>query len=134
MAIYGIGAKYDTTDISAIFLKENFVATGWDDFDAPDLHEYFKVINPGDIVYIKSCSYSSDITVKGVGIVTNDELLTSKRHSRIEIGRNVKWIYKNWFVIDRPSEGKNNVRANTIYREFHPDIIAEIMRVYNRYA
>jgi len=133
MAIYGIGAKYGDTDVSGTFITEKFVATGWDIDEAPDIHEYFKVIEPGDVVYIKSCSYSSNIRVKGIGIVIDDEILTSTRHSCIEIGRNVKWIYKDWFTMERPEEQKNNVRSNTIYREFHPEIVEHIMHYVNCY-
>ena len=31
------------------------------------------------------------------------------------------------FVIPKPY-GKNNVRSNSVYREFHPDVIKEILK------
>lgn len=134
MAIYGIGAKYGNSDVSKDFIKDNIVATGWNVDEAPDLHEYFRVLEPGDIVYIKSCSYSSNIQIKGIGIITDDRVLTTTDgHDLIEIGRNVKWISSKWFMIKRPDDQKNNVRANTIYREFHPEIIDQIMNIVNRF-
>ena len=132
MAIYGVGANYGSIDVSSVFIYDQIIATGWDDYEAPDLHEYFKSIEIGDIVYLKSCSYSSNIKVKGIGIVVDDVVLNATSgHNLIEIGRNVKWIYETWFTIIRPSEQKNNVRANTLYREFHPDVIAQIMNIVN---
>ncbi len=84
------------------------------------------------IVYIKSCSYSSTITVKAIGIVRDGQILTSANgHPEIGTGRNIKWIYNSKFVIGRPANQKNNVRANTIYQEFHPDIISSIMSIVN---
>lgn len=133
MAIYGIGANYDGHDVSQIFIRDGIVATGWDDVSAPDLHEYFAEINLGDIVYIKSCSWSSGITVKAIGIIQDDQVLTTASgHPQIEIGRNVKWIYTTPFVLAKPLNQKNNVRANTIYREFHTDVIAAIMSTVNK--
>jgi hypothetical protein len=125
MAIYGIGAKYETEDVSSEFIEESVIGTGWSENDAPDIHEYFKILEPGDIVYIKSCSYSSNITVKGIGLVVDDEILGSSE--LLEIGRNVQWLTSEWFTIEKPEKNKNNVRANTIYREFDPEIIAQIM-------
>lgn len=133
MAIYGIGANYDGEDVSQTFIDDSIVATGWDSDLAPDLHEYFREINIGDIVYIKSCSWSSDISVKAIGIVIDNQILTpAGGHQLVEIGRNVKWLYTDFLVLDRPSNQKNNVRANTIYREFHPDIISSIMSIVNK--
>lgn len=129
----GIGAKYDGCDVSANFIQDNIVATGWDAVSAPDLHEYFKEIEVGDIVYIKACSYSSNITVKAIGLVKDDRILTkTSGHPLIEIGRNVRWIYVIPFVVAKPSNQKNNVRANTIYREFHPNLIFAIMTIVNK--
>jgi len=133
MAIYGIGAKYDGYDVSMDFIQDNIVATGWDSVSAPDLHEYFKEIEAGDIVYIKACSYSSNITVKAIGIVQDDQILNkTSRNPLIEIGRNVRWIHIIPFVVVKPSNQKNNVRANTIYREFHPKLISAIMTIVNK--
>lgn len=120
-------------DVSQIFIHDGIVATGWDDLSAPDLHEYFREINLGDIVHIKFCSYSSNITVKAIGIITDEQILTAAHgHPQIEIGQNVRWIYTVPFVINRPVNQKNNVRANTIYQEFHPDIVSSIMTIVNK--
>jgi hypothetical protein len=133
MAIYAVGANYHWGDVSQDFIDNGIVATGWDGSTAPDIHEMFRDINVGDIVYIKSCNFSSNITVKAIGIVRDDFILSSlDEPDLIEIGRNIRWIYTDCFVITRPANQKNNVRGNTIYREYHPEIISTIMSIVNK--
>ncbi len=131
MAIYAIGAKYGADDISTVFITDNIAGIGWEYDDAPDLHEYVRSICPGDIVYLKSGSFSSDITIIAIGIVVDEQILSDRDHGYVTIGRNVRWIYTNRFRISRPANQKNNVRLNSIYREFHPDVINQIMDIVN---
>jgi len=118
MAIYAVGAFYDE-DISGKFIENDVAGIGWSESDAPELHQFIKSLKISDIIYIKSFSPSSpDIIVKGIGIVTNGE---SVECNFLEVGRNIKWIVTELFRIPKPKE-KNNVRANTMYEEFHPDV------------
>ena len=128
MAIYGIGAYYHgDTDVSKDFIKNNFVGTGWSIKNAPELHNYFKTLKIGDIVYIKAAfGGSKKIVIKAIGIIKDDEILTTKHHHLTVIGRNVKWVNTNKFSVVKPNE-KNNVRSNTVYEEFHPVLQAEII-------
>lgn len=128
MAIYGIGAWYDR-DVSHDFKKHNVVGTGWDSKDAPDLHEYFKILEQGDIVYLKSAAFGKSVIIKAIGLIDDDILVRNTFGStKIEIGRNVQWLDKS--VFQPPVVfGKNNVRSNTMYRETHPDIISVIMQL-----
>ena len=125
MAIYGIGAFYEE-DVSEKFIQNGFIGTGWSLSDAPELHEYFRSLKVGDIVYIKAAQFGQDITVKGIGVIIDNIILDSGYNKLTEVGRNVKWINTEWFVIKRPSE-KNNVRSNTVYEEFHPFVQREII-------
>src|ERR1700749_2199201 len=125
MAIYGIGTKINHRQVIGQFFDLNIAGTGWHVDDAPDLHELFRSLPVGDIVFLKSSSYSSDITVKGVGVVADAMILQSYHHALIEIGRNIRWLSRDEFRIVRPDNTKNNVRGNTIYQEFHPDVVAE---------
>ncbi|MBO0611332.1 hypothetical protein J1836_00060 (plasmid) [Thiothrix fructosivorans] len=131
MAIYGVGAYYDR-DVSNKFITENIIGVGWDSNSAPELQEYFKSLKVGDIIYIKSAFGRRDITVKGIGIIKDTIIRTSlDTNSLVSTGRNVVWLSKRKFVIQRPQE-KNNVRSNTVYEEFHPlvqrAIISEISK------
>lgn len=124
MAIYGIGAYYDD-DVSQDFINNNCIGTGWDINTAPELHQFIRSLKVGDIVYIKSVSPSSaDIIVKGIGIISDDKVISN---NLVKCGRNVKWKNNNQIRIQKPQE-KNNVRANTLYEEFHPDVQCEILK------
>lgn len=128
MAIFGIGAYYDQ-DVSAQFIENNIAGPGWGQDQAPELFQYIASLKVGDIVYIKSCSAASkDIHVKGIGFVADHRLLTSEEDTRglVSAGRRINWINRERFVIPKPQE-KNNVRSNTIYEEFHPEIQRIIM-------
>ncbi len=125
MAIYGIGAYYDG-DVSDEFIDNDLIGTGWTIIDAPELHVYFTTLKVGDIVYIKAAFGGADITVKGIGVIIDNALLTSSHHYLTQIGRNVRWLNTDKFVIPRPKE-KNNVRSNTVYEEFHPLVQQEII-------
>lgn len=127
MAIFGIGAFYDG-DVSDEFIDNNLIGTGWTNVDAPELHEYFTTLKVGDIVYIKAAAFgSADITVKAIGIITDNVILTPTHHYLTQIGRNIRWLHTEKFLIPRPAE-KNNVRSNTVYEEFHPLVQQEIIR------
>lgn len=131
MAIYGIGAFHgDSGDVSETFIESNIVGVGWDEDEAPELHEYLKSLKVGDIVYIKAAFGGADITVKAVGLIVDNIIRTeADTGGAVAVGRNVKWVSKKKFVLERPTE-KNNVRNNTIYEEFHPEIQAKILACF----
>jgi len=124
MAIFGVGAYY-ATDVSQEFINQEIVGVGWDNNDAPELQEYFKSLKVGDIVYIKAASIRGKyITVKGIGLIKDNKIVIN--NVLVSTGRNVKWLSKEKFVINKPKE-KNNVRSNTVYEEFHPVVLKEII-------
>lgn len=119
MAIYAIGAYYDE-DVSGEFIANNIAGPGWNNSQAPELHQFIRLLKVGDIVYIKSASPASpDIIVKGIGVITNDQVVMSS--PVVSAGRHIMWLVTDSFRIPKPSE-KNNVRMNTMYEEFHPDV------------
>ncbi|MEO0554814.1 MAG: hypothetical protein AAF149_16525 [Bacteroidota bacterium] len=127
MAVYGVGAYYDR-DVSSDFINQNLVGVGWSTTDAPELQEYFRSLKAGDIVYIKAAFGGNDITVKAIGIITDNNIIV--RNGLVETGRNVRWLSTERFVIPKPTE-KNNVRSNTVYEEFHPIVLDEIISRIN---
>jgi hypothetical protein len=124
MAIYAIGAFYDE-DVSGEFISNNIAGPGWSIAEAPELHQFVRSLKVGDIVYIKSASPSStDIIVKGVGVIIDDELVTTS--NVVAAGRNIRWLVTSSFRVQKPRE-KNNVRLNTMYEEFHPAVQSAIL-------
>lgn len=85
-----------------------------------------KSMKAGDIVYIKKCNVGSPITVRAIGVIKDYESRTIDGVAKI--ARNVKWLYYEEFLIENPKrEDKNNVRSNSVYEEFNPNIIKEII-------
>jgi hypothetical protein len=127
MAIYGIGAYYDE-DVSMQFIAANIVGIGWSEMDAPDLHQFMRSLKVGDIVYIKAFPPGDELTIKAIGVI-GDSLIRSGNDTNglVSCGRNIRWISTENFVLRLPIQ-KNNVRANTLYEEFHPEIQREILR------
>ena len=118
MAIFGIGAFYEE-DVSQGFIEANLVGVGHGVENAPELHQFMRTLKVGDVVYIKSFSPKSpDIIVRGIGVIKDDEEVKNKI---VFCGRNVKWVVTQEFRIPKPGE-KNNVRLNTMYEEFHPEV------------
>ncbi|MGE6330401.1 hypothetical protein ACQKCW_07360 [Psychrobacter pacificensis] len=123
MAIFAVGAYYDE-DVSNEFIKHNIAGPGWEKHQAPELHQFISSLKVGDIIYIKSAPPSSkNITVKAIGVIVDNVLLQSEADTRniVSVGRNVKWLVTENFEIAKPKE-KNNVRLNTMYEEFHPEV------------
>lgn len=126
MAIYGIGAYYDE-DVSAKFITAKIVGVGWDNNDAPDLHQFIRSLKVGDIIYIKAAPPGGDLTIKAIGVIADDAILhATDTNQLVSCGRNVRWLETSQFVIPIPQQ-KNNVRANTLYEEFHPIVQREIL-------
>ena len=125
MAIYAVGANYDGDDVSDDFIAHNIAGPGWSIAEAPELHQFLRSLKVGDIVYIKSYSPSSpDIIVKGIGVITDDQVITNS--PVVAAGRNIKWVVTDSFRIPKPTE-KYNVRLNTMYEEFHPEVQSQIL-------
>jgi hypothetical protein len=129
MAIYGFGYDIDG-EADADFIQKKFAGIGWDKNIAPDLHQLVRSLKVGDIVFLKKASAGSDIQVQAVGIITDAVILDSTFCPYIQIGRNVQWIRNNSFTIPKPGNGKNNVRSNTVYEEFHPDVQKYILNQF----
>ena len=131
MAIYGVGAFYED-DVAHIFVANNLVGVGWNEAEAPELKAYFKALRVGDIVYIKAFPPGQIITIKGIGVIRDSEIRTAQDTGNlVQTGRNVLWLCREWFQVQRPTE-KNNVRSNTVYEEFHPDMQREILERIQR--
>lgn len=123
MAIFAVGAYYNE-DVSSDFIKYNIAGPGWTEEEAPELHQFISSLKVGDIIYIKSVSPSiKSITVRAIGIIVDNILLRDIEDTKdiVSIGRKIKWVVTESFSIPKPKE-KNNVRLNTIYEEFHPEV------------
>jgi hypothetical protein len=127
MAIFGVGAFYDgRTDVSMDFLKRGVACVGWPKEDAPPLHNLLRRLHVGDIVYIKAHPPGRKLTVKAVGIVTNDNVT---EHVDLGFGVPVKWIWRGSTVIAEAANERYNVRNNTLYEEMSPEFQSRILKL-----
>jgi len=126
MAVFAFGANYDGKDVFNDFINNNCVGIGWSYKDNTSGHNMIRTMKAGDIVYIKNCNMGSDITVRAIGIIKDFDY--KKIPGVAEIARHVKWLNTNSFVVSNPKNtDKNNVRSNSVYEEYNPNIIAEII-------
>ena len=131
MAIFGIGAFYKK-DASQAFIEANLVGIGHSVEEAPELHQFMRALKVGDVVYIKSFPpRSPELFIRGIGVIKDDEEVRDRgiREGRVSCGRNVKWVDTQEFRIPKPVEA-NNVRRNSLYEEFHPEVQRKILEKF----
>ena len=117
MAIYGLGAYYQQ-DVTSEFLSNEIACVGWDITDAPALCNMMAHIKVGDIIYIKSHPIDQGLIIKAVGVVVDDEDIST---SLGEVCLRVKWIWVGRKELGKIRD-KYNVRNNTLYEEHNPSV------------
>lgn len=126
MAIYGIGAFYGGKDnYVKDFINEGVACIGWKEEDAPPIFSIMKHMKIGDIVYIKTHPPNIGLSVKAIGIVTNDKI--SPKSQKLKKGIDVQWIWKGDELIGKVGDGCDAVRNNTLYEEYNPTIQRKIV-------
>lgn len=132
MKIWGIGANWGGKSMLSEFQSKSAVGIGWSEENAPALYAMMSEIEMGDLIYVKSFVIRGSILkIKAVGEVEN--VAFSKPNV---FGDNHKTVKVRWKagsfcqVISHtitPAERKYNVYGNTLYREYNPSIISEII-------
>jgi len=128
MRIWGIGSNWDSVDVSGEFREGGYVQIGWTEPQAPGLYVMLGQIAIGDMVYIKSRSFGDKtLRIKAIGKAISAPYI-SRPSDRGTI--NVVWLKE----FDEPiihsiteEEYRYNVYNNTLYEEFNPGIIKELM-------
>jgi hypothetical protein len=129
MAIYGIGAMFGrVNDVLEPFMEHNIASMDYTEGDAQPLRELMKHIKPGDIIYAKSYSDQGKLTIKAVGIVTSNQVLTT--HDLPvgvgTIGVRVRWIARTNIVFEHLND-YYNVRRITLYEELNIEVQSRII-------
>lgn len=136
MAVYGIGAYYDDTDVSCHFIDKECACIGYDESDASSLYEMLRRIKKGDIIYLKSYSIKGSVVViKAIGYVIGRDIekFYFPNNTRMGLGRKVLWkrVYESnpeWIKVALPQEDlKNNVYNNTLYEEYSDTILNKVL-------
>lgn len=123
MAIFAFKTYCEKKNLSEIFFSENIVGTGHIAEDYIAGHTMIESMKTGDIVYLSIAKPGYDITVSGIGIITNNKI----EREHLPIARNVKWFFLGEFKIDAPDDGNSHTRISTVTEEFSPDVQLKII-------
>ena len=127
MAMFGIGATYDTEDVSADFLQNGLACVGWSYEEAPSLHLILRSVQVGDIVYLKSHPPNIGLIVKAVGVVEDSEVFRSEGHGEACV--RVNWVWQGPAITVGHVQDRYNVRNNTLYEEWNPGVRIRILNL-----
>lgn len=131
MSIYGIGAYYDG-DVTPRFVNAGVACIGWSETEAPPIYCQAQSIKRGDLIYIKSYTPSNGLTIKAIGIVTDN--LIRKVAKDLGWGIEVNWIWSSHkqneeaIPVGKLDDRHDNIRGGTLFEEFNPDIAEFIIK------
>lgn len=139
MAVYGIGAYYDDTDVSCDFITKECACIGYDKSDASSLYEMLRRMKKGDIIYLKSYSIKgSTVVIKAIGYVIGrniEKFNFPNTKDSMGYGRKILWkrVFEeneDWIRVPLADEDKkNNVYNNTLYEEYSDTVINKILEL-----
>lgn len=127
MSIFGVGAFYDE-DVSEDFIQDSVICVGWSAKDAPSLHNFLHAMKAGDVVYIKSFTPKCGLTIKAIGLLRSGGVV---KHANLGASREVLWLWTGNEKIGKLDD-KLNVRSNTLYEEFNPQVQERIITLIER--
>jgi hypothetical protein len=134
MAVYGVGAYYDS-DVSKDFIDKECFCIGYGKSEATTLYEMLRRAKLGDIVYIKSFTPRAKNTlyIKAIGFVVGKTIKSFEFEdgSDMGFGRSVKWVADFTDSVRkvklRNEDRVNNVYPNTMYEEYSDSIINKLL-------
>lgn len=135
MAVYGIGAMYDgSVDQTDIFVQLGVACVGWTERSAPAIYAQMRSVKAGDIFFIKSFAPTAGLHIKAVGIVTDPTFRPIT--DALGWGISVRWLPlpegRGRIVIGALQDHSDYMRRGTLYEEFNPTVIREIIDMLSR--
>lgn len=135
MKIWGIGANLrGNVDISDDFINRNIAYLGYKKEEAPVFYEMLKEIKLGDLVYIQTLPIGAgNLHIKNVGIVTRElsDVVQYVNNDTQNDTLGVKWLDIQMNLDIEKCDKKYTARSTSIYREYSPFVINEIMTCIN---
>lgn len=137
MAIFGIGADWDGDHKLDEFIADAKACIGWWPHDTEASYNLLKTIKAGDFIYIKSTP-PGELRIKAVGVVIDSSRSSydnNAMQNNVFNCLNVKWLWHGKVIILSKNSNpplptdKYNVRNNTLYEEFNPDIHRIILQL-----
>ena len=137
MDVWGFGFHYgQKKSMYNAFIRNNYVAVGYNEDEAPEFIAMMKEINIGDIVYLKSWVIKgSELRIYAIGVVTKKYYFDDTVEDKNRIG--VEWVVTDRKALDElrieSLNTKYRQRVTSIYKEYNDDVLKEIVRVYSKY-
>jgi hypothetical protein len=126
LAIFGIGAYYSGDDMTDVFLKKNVACIGWDEEDAPALYKLMMHIKIGDIIYIKKYPPNEGLTIKAIGLISEDQIIEVKGAGQACL--KVKWVWHGEEQLGLLDD-KYVVHLCSLYEEYNPKVQKKIVEL-----
>jgi hypothetical protein len=126
LAIYGLGATFDYTDVSEEFVTQGAACIGWSEESAPSLYDMLRSIVNGDLIYIKTFRPQDGLTIKAVGIVTHRTIRKFPVLGRQRRGVTVRWVWQGTELLGK-IEDKYPVRSITLFPEHAPEVQSKVI-------
>ena len=135
MRIWGMGFTWED-DRSNEFINNGTAVIGWALEDAPDLYAMLREVELGDVIYLKTFGIQKqEVRIWHIGKVINT-LSLADDGAKYALG--VKWVKSfgkgeplSLLLREEKYTGKNNVYNNTLYREYNPGIIQDVLHYVN---
>lgn len=131
MAIYGFGAAFGgSEDMTARFIEAGGAFVGYDRNEAPVAHAMLRMIEAGDIVFLKSVPPSIGLIVKAVGVVLQAAPFDDRE---LGWGVQVRWIATakeagaEILRLGKMGDKADFTRGGTLYREYSPMVNGRIL-------
>lgn len=129
MAVWGIGANWDSKDVSREFVGYSTAAIGYNKEDKATYHEKIRSVKLGDLIFIKAkFKETGTMLVKAIGIVTDRHLCPENGFDGHD-GIKVCWIRNftdNPVKITSPGEYGS---THTFYEEQKEEVIRQIVKL-----
>jgi hypothetical protein len=128
LAIYGLGAMFDDTDVSEEFVTQGAACIGWSEANAPSLYDMLRSIVNGDLIYIKTFRPQDGLTIKAVGIVTDRTISKFPVLGQQRRGVTVRWVWRGAEAMGKIQD-KYPVRSLTLFHEHAPEVQSKVIEL-----
>lgn len=130
MPVFGIGSTYNGTEEKLDhFVSKGLACVGWSESSAETYFAILRSMCPGDLVFLKSFPVSNGLYIKAVGIVSHSGIVDDPE---LGSGVRVRWLWKasnttEYLKLGHLKDRYGQMRGGTIYPEYNPNVILELL-------
>lgn len=138
MAIFGMGSKWGSADMTQRFIDEGVACIGYWPEEASSYYQIFQCIKNGDIIYLKASDWKKKILrILAIALVYNNNTFQRDDSQLRENCIRVKWVHLEKPIEiavkdtaadrDKGDPYVNSVYGITLYEEFNPGIQRQVV-------